>query len=101
MLRLSAAGGGAHLKLNPVVGQFFGPWQRTGSLKHERGLGVQRDAWTRRPEVQASTQSGRFVALPNPSLALQASMNRQYLPWRKQFFLSDPAWLGTLLGWKP
>ena len=79
------SGGGTDLKLNPVVGQFFGPWQRTGSLKRKRGVGVQRDAWMKEPEVQASTQSGRFLALPNPSLALQASMNRQYLPRRKQF----------------
>ena len=56
--------GNPDLKLNPVVGQFFGPWQRTGSLKRERGVRVQRDVWTKRPEVQASTQSGRFVTLP-------------------------------------
>ncbi len=65
------------LKLNLVLGQFFGPSQRMGSLKRERGVGVQRDAWMKGPEVQESTQSGRFVALPNPSLALQAFMNRK------------------------
>ena len=34
---------------------------------------MQRDAWMKGPEAQASTQSGIFVVLPNPSLALQAS----------------------------
>ena len=81
------SGGETDLKLNLAAGQFFAPGKGTGSPKRERGVGVQArcvDNGAQSSGRQAARSDG-FVVFPNSSLALPASMNRQYLPWTKQF----------------
>ena len=47
------------------------------SLKRERGVWGQRNGWTKGPEARQAAKPGGFGVLPNPSLALQASMTRK------------------------
>ena len=77
MIRL-AAGGGAKLKLDlelappgrPLIRKLRKPEARA------RGWG-QRNGWTKGPEARQTAKPGGFGVLPNPSLALQASMARK------------------------
>ena len=46
---------------------------------------MQQDALTKGSKLGEAGESRRFVVFPNPSLALQASMNRQCLSWEHQF----------------
>ena len=89
--------GNPDLKLNPVVGQFFGPWQRTGSLKRERGVGVQRDVWRKRPAGKHPV--GKICDAPQP-LACASGFHGSTVPALEETVSSwnDPASAGGPTG---